>query len=359
MHRRMLPVAALLGLVGATCAALAATVGAGGPLLATPQQADTLRVGDRRCLSRRPQDCLDEPVPADEPHGAICATCHNLWDQSVPANVTRSCTDVGCHSDVSAVSPFHQTIHPDALTDCLHCHKAHEFRVPESGAECAACHKGGGSLVDWASATPTHGLSAPTEFRHSDHDAVACSQCHGIGEQHGTLEVTSLEDCRSCHHSAPLANDCTQCHETESLAGVPLTVTRSLDIRIGSLDRPLRVLTFDHSDHLDIPCADCHTRGTDLRAAAGADCSSCHAQHHRPESDCSQCHQPPAPGAHTLEAHMGCSGAGCHVSPPEGIRTAPRTRALCLACHTTLADHMPDQVCADCHLLPPTDRPGG
>ena len=358
MSWRKLRVAAILGLVGATGGGLTATAGLAGTGSAASQQADTLRSDERRCLTRRPEDCLPAPVPADEPHGAVCATCHNLWDRSIPPNVTRSCTDAGCHAGATPLSIFHQTVHPDALSDCVHCHRAHEFRVPESGAECAACHRGGGSLVDWVSATPTHGLRAPAEFRHADHGTVECSRCHGIGRQHGTLEVTSLEDCRSCHHSAPLADDCTRCHEPAALSGVPLKVTRSLDIRIGSLDRPLRVLTFDHDYHLEVGCAECHTRGSDLRAAAGADCSSCHAQHHLPESDCSQCHQPPAPGAHTLDAHMGCSGAGCHASPPEGIRTAPRTRALCLACHTTLVDHEPGQVCADCHRLPPTGGSG-
>jgi len=351
MSSRKLRVAAIL-------AALVAGAGLAGALPAAAQQADTLRSGDRRCLTRRPEDCLDQPVPVDEPHHAVCSTCHNRWEQGVPLNKTRSCTDAGCHSGASPLSVFHQTVRPEALTDCLHCHKAHEFRVPKNGADCLACHKGGGSFVDWMSATPARSLNAPAEFRHSDHNAVECSRCHGIGQQHGTLVVTSLEDCRACHHSPPLADNCTRCHEPESLKGVPLKVTRSLDIRIGSLDRPLRVLTFDHVYHVEVGCAKCHTSGSDLRAAVGADCSSCHFQHHLPDADCSQCHQPPARGAHTIQAHMGCSGTGCHVSPPQGIRDAPRTRALCLACHTTQKDHKPGQVCVDCHLLPPTGGAG-
>lgn len=345
-------VLSLAGAVGVALA-VAAAPGMAGPLRGAFQVRDTIRNEDLRCLTRRPEDCLPTPVPRDEPHGAICATCHNLWDQTVPADVTKSCTAAGCHSGASPLSTFHRTVHPEALEDCVHCHQAHEFRVPESGDECAACHKGGGSLVEWVSPTPSHGLAAPySAFRHSDHSAVDCARCHGTQEEHGTLSVTSLEDCRSCHHRPPLSRDCTRCHTPESVSGVVLQVTRSLDIRIGSLDRPLRVIPFDHTFHVALGCGECHTQGSDLRAAVGANCSACHQRHHEPTANCSTCHQPPAAGAHTLDAHMGCTGVGCHDPAPEGIRAAPRTRELCLACHVDQKEHRPGRVCSDCHRLP-------
>jgi hypothetical protein len=319
---------------------------------AASQVRDTIRGEDLRCLTRRPEDCLPAPVPRDEPHKAICATCHDLWDPSVPASKTRSCTDAGCHSGASPLSVFHRTVQPSALADCLHCHQAHAFRVPENGDECSSCHKGGGTLVEWVP-TPSHVLTAPySAFNHSDHVAVDCARCHGTQQEHGTLTVTSLEDCRRCHHRAPLSRDCTRCHAPESVAQVTLDVTRSLNIQIGSLDRPLRVVKFRHSLHVALGCNECHTQGSDLRAAVGADCSGCHLRHHEPTADCSLCHQPPAEGAHALQAHMGCTGAGCHDPAPEGIRSAPRTRQLCLACHADQKRHRSGKNCADCHRLP-------
>ena len=130
---RALRVAAALGLVAAVGAALAASPGLARSLGAAPQVAHTLRSGDLRCLPRRPQDCLDQPVPRDGPHGAGCVTCHNLWKPGVPANVTRSCTTAGCHAGASPLSTFHKTVHPEALSECVHCHKPHEFRVPANG----------------------------------------------------------------------------------------------------------------------------------------------------------------------------------------------------------------------------------
>jgi len=316
------------------------------------QLRDSLRSEDLRCLTRRPGDCLDEPVSRDEPHGAICATCHNLWNQSVPASVTRSCTDVGCHSGATGLSTFHKTVHPEALADCVHCHAAHDFRVPESGEECTLCHKGGGTKVEWVDAASSHGLTGPALFTHADHGSVACGRCHGSRDQHGTLAVVSLEDCRSCHHQSSVSDACDACHAPGQLDGRRLMVTRSLDIRIGSLDRPLRLLPFDHGDHGSVTCTECHTQGSGLRAAAGADCSACHLLHHEPDADCSLCHEAPAPGAHGVTAHLGCGGTGCHVAAPAGIRGAPRTRALCLACHTDRVTHQPAKTCADCHRLP-------
>lgn len=342
----------VVGAIAALGAGVAVSPGLAGPLAALAQARDTIPGEDLRCLTRRPGDCLDEPVPRDEPHGAICATCHNLWDANVPADVTRSCTSAGCHSGGAELSTFHKTLHPESLTDCLHCHKAHDFTVPESGNECSACHKGGGIEVDWFDAASSHGLTAPAAFTHGDHGRVECSACHGTGEQHGTLEVVTLEDCRSCHHRSPVSSNCVACHDTDLLAGSPLLVTRSLDIRIGSLDLPLRLIPFDHAYHLEIDCVQCHTQGSNLRAAAGADCSGCHSQHHEPDATCSTCHQPPATSAHDLDSHLGCTGVGCHDPAPVGIRDAPQTRNLCLACHRGMATHKPDRNCVECHRLP-------
>jgi hypothetical protein len=87
-----------------------------------------------------------------------------------------------------------------------------------------------------------------------------------------------------------------------------------------------------------------------------AACSTCHEQHHQPTANCTTCHVTPAEGAHTRQAHLGCTGAGCHSGATPAIMEAPRTRQLCLACHTDRAvNHKPGN-CADCHTLPKPRR---
>jgi hypothetical protein len=318
------------------------------------QVADTLRAGDRRCLTRRPDDCLAEPVPADEPHGAVCAVCHDMWSSTTPAHTVRSCSGGECHVRPEAMTPFHRTVAAGVLAQCTACHLPHDFRVKGRGAECTVCHTSGGSPVTWAGAVTLPPLPAGLAFEHTDHTSVACATCHGGEERHGTVAVRDREGCRACHHTAPLAEDCTRCHVVDEVRATSFTVTRQLEIRIGSLDRPVRALPFDHAVHWHTDCTVCHTGGIDLETARGADCSGCHLQHHEPTATCTTCHEAPAPGAHDRTAHFGCGGAGCHDPVPAGIRSVPRTRELCLVCHRDRADHMVGRNCAGCHVLPPT-----
>ncbi len=200
-------------------------------------------------------------------------------------------------------------------------------------------------------------MTRRVEFRHSTHAELACTACHAAGEEHQSFEVSGLGDCRSCHHRAPLAADCLACHSDDDARRITREVIRTLDIRLASLDRPRRILPFDHAPHDGIDCRTCHTEGLAL-SAASTDCTRCHAEHHRATVDCLQCHARPSPGAHSRQVHLGCGGAGCHEQAPENIRRVPRTRELCLACHPDMVYHKPDRACATCHLLPPP-RGGG
>lgn len=325
----------------------------------TPQveatRQDTARVGDRRCLTRRAEDCLAEPVPFDEPHEAVCAVCHDLWEVRRPAQTARACSGGGCHGDPASASPFHGTVSAAVLGQCTACHKPHDFRVSGGAATCGTCHVTGGSTVTSEGDESSRRLPAGLHFVHGDHGTVACGTCHGENALHGSVRVQGREDCRSCHHTAPLVSGCTGCHVVEEVRETSFEVTKRLEITIGSLDRPIRTVVFRHSDHWQhTGCAVCHTGGIDLETAKGADCSGCHLEHHEPTAHCVTCHEVPAPGAHDRSAHLGCGGAGCHDRAPAGIRSAPRTRELCLACHQDLVDHKAGRTCVDCHVLPPS-----
>lgn len=325
------------------------------------QVPDTATVGDRRCLTRREEDCLEEPVPADEPHEAICATCHDLWDRRPAKETAISCSGAECHENPESLSDFHETVHAGTLENCIGCHDPHDAVIPEGSRDCAWCHDGGGARVEWAGGEHLRVISRELAFTHTNHPELNCQECHDTGARHGDVFVARVEDCRSCHHEDPVEADCQSCHAPAELRGRLFPVTRQLDIQVGTLDRPVRELPFDHGRHPDVACQECHTAagGLRLQPSAEGDCSTCHAEHHTPESSCYSCHEPTKEGAHDVQTHLGCQDSGCHTDVPTGIASVPRTRSMCLACHTELVEHEPQENCADCHRLPKPRVPPG
>jgi hypothetical protein len=322
-------------------------------LSAVPLTAQVQTRTDLRCLT--PRHCLDEPMSPAEPHGAVCATCHDMMAQRDFSAVRATCTAAGCHDRPEFLTPYHRGLSAGVLTNCVGCHDPHDVVVPGGGDNCMACHTPGVRMAEPRSferhALPGRPSGLDLTFRHRQHQVVECQACHSSERAHGRTIVAGLRDCRSCHHTQPLAGTCTGCHAQPEVRSITAWVPRTLDIRIGSLDQPRRVLPFNHSSHDRIECTACHTRGLAL-SAAQTDCSSCHASHHQPDVNCRACHEQPAPTAHTREAHLTCSGAGCHQAPPAAIRDVPRTRPFCLTCHQDLVDHRPEGNCAECHVLP-------
>lgn len=310
---------------------------------------------DLRCLTQREEHCLDQPMSPSEPHGAVCATCHDMVAQRTFGAVRATCTGAGCHARPEFLTPYHRGLTPGVLSNCVGCHDPHDVEVPGGGANCLACHRPGVRMAEPRSferhPLPERPTALDLTFRHSQHVAVECRSCHSSERAHGRTIVTGLRDCRSCHHAQPLAGDCSNCHTPRAVRSVEAWVPRTLDIRIGSLDRPRRLLPFDHAVHEGVECTACHTRGLAL-SAARVDCSGCHAAHHQAEATCMSCHDQPASHAHTRDAHLGCAGAGCHEAIPASIRDVPHTRSLCLVCHQDRVDHRPDGDCGQCHILP-------
>ena len=152
--------------------------------------------------------------------------------------------------------------------------------------------------------------------------------------------------CRSCHHGSDQRYACTHCHGDPS-AIPPRRVTQAMTV--AGHRHPDRTLEFAHAFHTSVACTECHRGGPDLTPDRA--CTSCHDSHHQPEADCSRCHQPPAATAHTLAAHAGCGGAGCHQDAR--VLSLPRSRSLCLVCHRDRVDHEPGKDCATCHRLGP------
>jgi hypothetical protein len=191
-------------------------------------------------------------------------------------------------------------------------------------------------------------------FRHAVHRVLPCRECHGTGERHRAARSWTAADCAACHHDPARDLACASCHEAAELppaGSVPVTL--SLSVR-GSAT--VRALPFDHATHVAKPCQACHN--PPAGAAARTECAACHTDHHRPEAECALCHRITAPVAHGLEAHLTCTGAGCHAridaTPVEagGATRPPLSRTLCLLCHAEQKDHEPTGSCHVCHRIP-------
>lgn len=179
---------------------------------------------------------------------------------------------------------------------------------------------------------------------HVTHTDVECTRCHGRPAGYAELPVKSARECAACHHDAGRATACSSCHESGSRRATP--VLAAVPVGDGGQVR-VRTMTFDHGLHGGQACTRCHTEPV-TRAFTG-DCSSCHDEHHTPESNCTACHQATGLEAHAgARVHTGCAGAGCHADT-RVLSLAP-SRNVCLACHADLVDHHVDRECTQCHV---------
>jgi hypothetical protein len=220
-------------------------------------------------------------------------------------------------------------------------------------ALCGAAAALAGALVVAApadSAAQSAGRTAvedrdPRAFRHARHEGVTCGVCHALEERHRTRRVWTAADCAACHHGAATPTGCTSCHERADFASPRRTPTL---MKLSVWDAPrTRDLMFDHARHAGVGCLDCHQGGMSLPPQS---CSTCHAQHHRPEAECSHCHFAPDPAAHDLASHASCGA--CHSA--EATARPMLSRHSCLVCHDTKREHRPNRSCAQCHVLPRT-----
>ena len=326
--------------------------------LAAPASAQTpIKVPDRRCLTDKL--CLEQPLRADEPHGAICATCHDFSAQRKPAEAAGMCASAGCHgTQTGKLTAFHRGLSPEVRTNCIGCHPPHASRIRSAGRNCHVCHGTAGlpPEPDPARHTPrAWQVNGELTFRHEQHGGLTCLACHDTdGTRHGLPPALRIETCRSCHHTEQAGVGCLTCHDRQVVARVKQKVTRTLEIRVGELDRPRREIVFDHALHL-MACTTCHTGSGTALSAVATNCAGCHDRHAQPTATCRNCHRAPAPGAHDRNAHGGCGGQGCHENAPHNVLEMPRNRSFCLACHQDRSDHQPASTCLECHLMP--ERP--
>jgi len=213
-----------------------------------------------------------------------------------------------------------------------------------------------------APARPVAVAPGPNAFRHEKHRGLQCQRCHTTVPGHtvhtnvactschasvpATGPIPAAAQCAACHHAATQPYPCANCHAPATRGRLTLTVNWQLSV--WPAPRP-RDVTFDHNWHTNLQCASCHTDRPAMVPVRA--CGSCH-EHHDGKADCRTCHRPPPAGIHTVAAHDGCAGPGCHQSPP--VRVATLSRNECLLCHADRVNHQPGRVCAQCHMLQPS-----
>ncbi len=370
----------LLRMHCAVCHEFAAEV----PKLATVDSAGgTLRPGNEQCFScHEMEERLRDFDPRRDPHSGKCGMCHNMHTNIEPADARKSCTTAGCHDDWERVEFHTGKIHRQAVENCETCHTPHAARVDASA--CADCHERvRGSVTGKVRKPPLpfdttkalrslsarpdpigpHGKGdappdedppaafvspAPADsFEHAEHKAVACLTCHATSSATSMLNFETPRGCQLCHHSAGAERACAACHDASALTVAANRVTVAVPAHA---PRP-RDVSFQHSQHTELACKECHT--TPVSLAPGAEvkgCASCHKQHHTEAEDCAACHAGgdiEAPHTPPAVAHEGCDA--CHT--PARIAQLTPSRSFCLTCHQPQqADHYPAQECTPCHL---------
>jgi nitrate/TMAO reductase-like tetraheme cytochrome c subunit len=325
------------------------------------------------CLSCHVMRTLVE-IPEDEPHQAVCATCHNPHDQDTPQEAVETCATSGCHEAADTLSPFHEGLTDHPLDDCSSCHTAHVFRV--EGEDCLSCHA---DIYDDAPGRTGQIAAAP-----QPHPQPLSARGAGRGAVSGggTVPAEGTRFAMLVHREpvARLVAPEARARPVGTPPGVPAShisaepalapTARSTPQAAGDTDRPFR-----HGTHRTLDCASCHDSSDahgELTVDAPVDCASCH---HTTQvvDDCASCHAPververPRPIANWamtfstgLEAtrqipfvhsvHEDSECADCHT---DGIEQPVATDA-CAGCHV---EHHADPVaqCVTCHEPPPDD----
>lgn len=390
-----------LGRMGDFTIHCAACHGFNAPTSPDQDPAEALRPADSECLSCHVMRVMVE-LPDDEPHGGVCATCHNPHTQEVPRDAVETCATSGCHENPEELSPFHRGVPHAAIEDCATCHVAHDFRPV--GTDCLACHQdiyndgpGGSGLAGamaLASPRPAEGMlqaagsaGAPAAMavalsRHGEPNLVV----RGHANPENDLWSPATRDRAGPAHAGepPKGHPLDEGAAGEGVAGEG-TVGQEGDfeevvrrqeslIAVAPIVQAVADTTFRHASHRNVDCTSCHSTAEEhgtVTVTTTTDCRGCH--HTAPVvSDCAACHTGPVPtpGLSTTvtmtlsegeprvrelpfshEVHASTDCQSCHT---EGV-DQPVPAESCASCHQEHHGADPTIDCAQCHLPAPAD----
>lgn len=265
-------------------------------------------------------------VSGEEPHGATCGLCHNPHTQETPELASETCATAGCHARADTLTAFHRGLGPGVLETCETCHEAHVFRV--EGEDCTACHSG-----------------------------IASGPVAAV---HPSIPETG---------SRPVAFTGVIREEPSA----PVLLALYLDLRSRESWQQQVQAGFDHRQHRQVACAECHSvseaHGT-VTVRTPRDCQSCHHDPRGLRAGCQRCHgaeemdvardvtlqmrirasgtSRPRTAAFDHGTHQEIACAACHDQPVTLAATP-----TCERCHED--HHRPTAQCSDCHLQAPPD----
>jgi hypothetical protein len=352
--------------------------------------AGLLRPASRQCFGcHEMRTLLARFNDARDPHGGTCGMCHNPHTDAKPSDALKSCADAQCHATWREVDFHTGAAHRKVAQRCETCHVPHQARVDAS--DCVGCHervrsaKGGRvrpplpfdttkalqrtSIVPQPSRLleagrargrggappddepPGGGSGSPTSpadsFSHAPHKRLACLTCHVPGSKGHLLTFEAPRGCQICHHQRPLRANCADCHQQGELE-TPLPAEVSVTVPKHQPRR--RTVSFEHTAHRQVACADCHVKPVTLAPADSVlSCAACHVDHHAAGRTCAACHRSAETRqAHVrpVQAHVRC--ATCHSEAT--VAGLVPSRSLCLACHEAAQDHYPERECSACHF---------
>lgn len=281
---------------------------------------------------------------------------------------------------------------PEVFRDCRGCHvfdAAHAVSAPQE--KCSDCH-GAGNLTlryakepkrDWSKNLAGYATRTRAVFRHHTHGMLECRECHlSSGDMFvGDFAiVTGPGQCERCHDPKAVAVDkdgrvpgLAKWHLFEGAAdeavakslGVPFYPKARTDKERaerllaafggdqGGMNNPAPPIggDFNHYDHPNIACAECHSN---IRSASAAEVGTGQI----PDKGCANCHvrndaRAPARGSQQLKSEgtrpLHALGAFAHadhyrvpastpkpdVASAEGFAALARpAEASCAVCHT-------------------------
>lgn len=314
-------------------------------------------------MGERPAGGQVSPGPLSRAHEGLegtqnCLTCHAARKGALDAQC------LACHREIGRLLDEDHGLHArEGREKCAACHPEHAGRDFE--------------LIEWK--------ERPEQFDHrrtgwpleGKHLAVDCRKCHREElldpNMRPLLKRTDVNrgwvglgrTCEGCHqdtHAGRLGRDCARCHTTAGW-------------------RSGQVLGFDHSltryplegRHTSLSCEKCHPTGQPKNVTKPYQtCAGCHADPHAGQAtlegrvvDCSACHDLRGFSPSTLPReqhrtypllgrHAKASCADCH-RPKQTLLFRPR-RESCEGCHADahagqLKHRSDGGACASCHVV--------
>ncbi len=307
-----------------------------------------------------------------------CVSCHSD-DTHFPEQPYACLT---CHIDEN--QPWMETHQANFGGDCLACHDGddslaqlsvaeHDRFFPLLGAhqtaECANCHAGIDSFVDFSPRQPLCVDCHAEPLSHAGMGWMACDACHSVDAFHPVeLNAELFDHQRDTTFSLakhPLGQSegsfaCSHCHAAERFDQTSISTCRDCHAKLEAN------FIAAHVDQFGESCLACHD-GVDRMSAfnhddrfpldgahAGIECAACHMEQNFAgiSGDCIACHAEPT-------VHNGIFGercAACHTTDgwlPASLRvhTFPldhggEGQIPCATCH---AQSYPQYSCAACH----------